>query len=115
MNPLKRGEDFVLLESESSPDGMGGQIVTWSNGEKFRCLLNKDKSTEAILAEQNGAKSVFKGLVDIALQIEHGDVFKRLSDGSIFRVTSNPADGKTPPIATFRNKMFSAERFTLPE
>ena len=43
------------------------------------------------------------------------DVFRRLSDGQCFRVTSNSDDGATPSMATFRFGQCSAEEWEVPD
>jgi hypothetical protein len=115
MNPLNHADKFFFLYRQIFPDGMGTWKTEWTQGAEFDCLLQLNNSIEARVAEKNGVTSVFTGIVEKALPIEYNDVFKRVSDDATFRITSNPADKKTPDIATFAVKSFSAERHTLPE
>jgi hypothetical protein len=114
MNPLNFADKFMLLNRTVVSDGMGGWATVWTDGAEFDCLLENHSSIEARQAQQSGVTSLFTGTVDNQLPIEFNDVFKRLSDGETFRVTSNPSDQTTPAIATFQAKSFSAERFTIP-
>ena len=47
-------------------------------------------------------------------KLEYHDVFRRLSDGKIFRVTSDGDDVQTPKSATFQFSRVTAEEWELP-
>ena len=113
MGPMARADDFAVVCRVSVSDGMGSTKTQWQDGAPFKCLLTLDSSIEARKAEQAGVTSLFSGLLDASFPLSFHDVFRRVSDGSTFRVTSIPADNKTPDIASFAVKSFSAERHTL--
>ena len=48
-----------------------------------------------------------------ALTLEYHDVFKRLKDGKIFRVTSDGDDKYTPKSATLDMRQVSAEEYVI--
>lgn len=113
-SPLDHADDFVLLNRSVVSDGMGGTVTRWIDGAPFKCLLTLDSSMEARTAEQAGVTSLFSGLVDKAFPLDFHDAFKRASDGTTFRVTNDPKDDPSPPIASFAVKAFSAEKWVLP-
>lgn len=112
-SPLDHADDFVFLD-KTTVSGPFGPEVKWTEGAAFRCLLTFNSSMEARIAEQSGVKSLFSGLVEKNIPIEFHSVFKRVSDGATFRVTSEPKDDESPEIASFQVKAFTAEKYDLP-
>lgn len=108
-------EDFVFLDRTHAPDGYGGSVTSYVDGAAFRAALVLDTSTEAVVAAAAGAKSVWRVSVDPSVTLEYHDVFRRVSDGQVFRVTSNSADKTAPERATFRMAVCTAEEWRLPE
>lgn len=111
-------EDFartcVLMEKTRTPDGAGGYYVEWTEGAEFLNYQAFDASMEARRAEKEGVTSVYSALVDKSVPIEYGDYFKDVDTGETYRVTSDPADKKTPPSAGLPPlKYFTAERKAL--
>lgn len=49
----------VLMKKTRTPDGAGGGISTWSEGEEFTNYQALDTSLEARRAEQEGVTSVY--------------------------------------------------------
>ena len=74
------------------------------NIPSFNALLEK-----SILDNWNAdALTDFKGQT-----LQFHDVFRRLSDGYVFRVTDNIQDSETPARATFQIGQVHAERWDL--
>lgn len=107
-------EPCQLIEKKRVPDGEGGFIVSWTDGAEFNAAVVCDNSMQARTAEKQGVTSLYTVTCDINAKLEYHDVFKRLSDGKIFRVTSDGDDVQTPPRATFQFSQVTAEEFTLP-
>lgn len=111
-------EDFktpcVMLEKKRVPDGEGGFITSWAEGAEFDAAVVFDSSLEARTAEQQGVSSLYTVTTAKNAKLEYHDVFKRLSDGKIFRVTSDGDDKQTPERATFQFAQVTAEEWSLP-
>lgn len=105
--------DCVMMDKTSVSDGIGGFTHVWKEGAEFRAAITKDNTTEGRVAEKEGVTEVYTVTVDKTVRLEYHDVFKRVSDGAIFRVTSNITDSETPKVATFSFGQVSAERWVL--
>lgn len=105
--------DCVMLDKRSVPDGIGGFTHEWVEGAAFSAAIVKDNTLEARVAEKEGVTEVYTVTTDKALELDYHDVFKRLSDGQVFRVTSRITDSKTPKVASFAFGQVNAERWEL--
>lgn len=106
-------EECVMLDKRTVPDGLGGFTVTWVDGARFRAAVIKDNTLEARVAEKQGVTEVYKVTVDKGVRLQYHDVFRRSSDGAIFRVTSNIRDSETPSVSTFQFGQVTAEAWEL--
>ena len=102
----------VFLNKQEIPDGYGGHITTWAEGAKFLCAIVFDTSIEARVAEKQGVSSLYTVTTKKDLVLEYHDTFKRLSDGKIFRVTSDGDDKFTPASAGLNMRQVTAQEFT---
>lgn len=107
-------EPCRMLDRKSVPDGLGGFNYEWTDGAEFDAAVVKDNTLAARVAEKQGVTEVFTVTVPMNVKMEFHDVFKRLSDGCTFRVTSNTKDSHTPKVASFQFGQFTAERWELP-
>lgn len=105
--------ECAIMDKTKAADGIGGFINTWTEGVHFDAAIVKDNTLEATVAEHEGVTELYTVTVDKTLALDFHDVFKRLSDGAIFRVTSNITDSKTPTVATFSFGQVTAERWEL--
>jgi hypothetical protein len=103
----------VLMVKSSAPDSEGGSITNWTDGSAFTASIVFNSSVEARVAQQQSVKNLYTVTTDKNAALEYHDVFKRVSDGKIFRVTSDGEDAKTPDAATFSFSQVSAEEWTL--
>lgn len=106
-------EDCTMLDKRTVSDGLGGFTTQWVDGAEFRAAVVKDSTMEARVAEKQGVTELYTVTVDKGLTLQYHDVFRRQSDGAIFRVTSNIVDSKTPSVATFQIGQVTAERWEL--
>lgn len=110
-------EDFktpcVMLEKTRVSDGEGGFITSWRDGAEFNAAITFNTSIEARTAEQQGVTSLYTVTADINAKLEYHDVFRRISDGKIFRVTSDGDDVQTPKRASFQFLQVTAEEWRL--
>lgn len=102
-----------MIDRKTIEDDQGGFSTQWTDGAKFRAAIVKDKELAARVAEKQGVTAVYTITTDVGVKLKFHDVFKRLSDGSIFRVTTNAKDGETPQMATFAFEQVNAERWEL--
>lgn len=103
--------DVVMLEKQRKPDGEGGYYIVWSEGVQFKAAITFDSSIEARTAEKQGVTSLYTVTVPKNTPLEYHDVIKRLSDGKIFRITSDGDDKITPATATFQIIQVTAEEY----
>ena len=106
-------ENYVMLDKVSVPDGIGGFVHEWHDGAEFQAAIVKDNTLEARVAEKEGVTELYTVTFNRNLPMEFHDVFRRESDGAVFRATSNVTDSKTPKVATFSFGQVSAERWKL--
>lgn len=107
-------QDCVMVEKRRVPDGQGGFVTRWEDGAPFRAAIVKDNTLAARVAEKQGVTEVYTVTTDAGVGLDYHEVFKRASDGAIFRVTSNAADSRPPDAATFTFEQVTAERWVLP-
>ena len=103
--------EMVFLEKTRAPDGEGGFINAFNEGETFRAAITFDTSIQARTAAQQGVKSLYTVTTRKSVVLEYHDVFKRLSDGKIFRVTSDGDDKYTPASASLSMRQVTAEEW----
>lgn len=103
----------VMLDKVTQADGYGGYIVNWREGAEFDCAIVLDNSLQAKVAEQQGVTGLYTITTKKALNLQYHDVFKRLSDNKIFRVTSDGDDKFTPASAGLDMRQVTAEEFVL--
>lgn len=104
----------TLMEKTRTPDGEGGWDTKWVPGPEFTAAIVMDTTLQARVAEQQGMTAVYTVTVDRSLPLDFHDVFRRDSDGQIFRVTSDSTDKETPSVSTFQFHQVSAEEWQLP-
>ena len=101
MNLLENMMDAcVMMDKTTVSDGIGGIVSVWVEGAEFAAFVRKESAPEITVAEQTGAKEMFTVVVPMTVSLEYHDVFKRLRDGAIFRLTSNTRDGETSRTAS---------------
>lgn len=106
-------EQYVLLTRERVSDGEGGLIEAWSEGATFTAAVTFDSTLSARVAEHDGVTSLYTVTVREGEPLKFHDVFKRASDGKVFRVTSDGEDVQTPSVASFSFSQATAEEWSL--
>lgn len=107
-------ESCVMLDKKTESDGLGGFITVYKDGAPFRAAIVKDKTLAAKVAERQGVTEIYTITTDPGTRLSAYDVFRRVADGTTFRVTSNAKDSETPKMASFAFEQVSAERWDLP-
>lgn len=106
-------ESVVMMDKIRTPDGEGGFITSWQEGAEFQAAISFDTSMNARTAEKDGVTSLYTVTVPKSAMLEAKDVFKRIRDGKIFRVTSDGDDKSTPNMASFQVRVVTAEEWRL--
>ena len=108
-------EDCVILNSALVDDGYGGYKTEWTEGATFKAAVDLNNSMEARIGQTQGITALYTVTTSKVLNLQYHNVFKRLSDEKIFRVTSDGDDKKTPESATLDMRQVSAEDWRLPD
>lgn len=108
-------EACVILNKQTVDDSYGGYITRYVAGAEFQAAIVFDTSIEARVAEKQGVTSLYTVTTTKALTLEYHDVFRRYSDGKIFRVTSDGDDRYTPNSAMLNMRQVTAEEWELPK
>lgn len=103
----------VLMEKTRESDGEGGFIVNWIDGVVFDAAITFDTSMESRIAERQGVTSRYTVTTNENAKLEFHDVIRRLSDGKVFRISSDGDDVQTPDRATFQVLQVTAEEYVL--
>ena len=106
-------EPCVVMNKAKVSDGEGGFTTAWQEGAQFDAASGKHTSLDARIAAKDGPTNTYTVTTSANASLEFHDVFKRKSDGQVFRVTSNGDDKRTPPVASFEFEQVSAEEWSL--
>lgn len=106
-------EQCVMLNKVVQSDGFGSYYALWVEGVPFEAAITFDTSIQARTAEAQGVTSVYTVTVDRNMVLEYHDVFKRLSDGKVFRATSDGDDSYTPSSAGLNMRQVTAEEYAI--
>ena len=107
-------EDCRILNHVRTDDDYGGYKDEWVAGASFKAAIAKNSSPEMLLAEQQGVDELFTVVVADTFTLDYHDVFIRLRDEAIFRVTSRTVDSVAHPASTVRIAKVTAERWDIP-
>ena len=99
------------MHKVTEDDGYGGEITRWVDGSHVDVAFSYDSSTEARIAQSQGIDNRFKVTVDKNQPLAYHDVFRRLDDGKIFRITSDGTDNTTPRRSALDMKCAEAEEW----
>lgn len=101
------------MDKRTTADGYGGYVISWIEGAEFQAAIVLDSSMEARIAEQQGVTALYTITTNKNINLQYHDVLKRISDGKIFRVTSDGDDKHTPASAGLNMRQVSAEEWVL--
>lgn len=103
----------VMIDKRTVPDGYGGYDSIWSDGAEFDAAVVLDTSMEARVGEKQGVTAMYTVTTLKAMNLQYHDVFRRQSDGKVFRVTSDGDDKKTPASASLNMRQVTAEEWAI--
>lgn len=107
-------DECVLLTKTRIPDGQGGYSMGYTDGITFSPAWEYESAPEMLVAEKEGVSRVYRLYVDKALDLEEHEVFRRIKDGQVFRVTNPGTDRHTPETSTLGKRLIEVEKYTLP-
>jgi phosphoribosylformylglycinamidine (FGAM) synthase PurS component len=107
-------ENCILLNKQTVADGYGGYITQYVDGAQFAAAIVLDNSMQARVAEKQGVTGLYTVTTSKALNLQYHDVFRRVRDGKVFRVTSDGDDKHTPASASLNMRQTSAEEWSVP-
>lgn len=105
----------VMIVKVRKPDGQGGTTTDYAEGAEFEAAITKNRTLEAVRAEKEGVTELYLVTTAKGVGLDYGETFKRMSDGAMFRVTSNAKDSETPKAASFAFERVRAERWKMTE
>lgn len=105
----------VFMVPNKTPDGSGGYITVWAEGDPLTAAIVRDTSTEARIAEAAGTVRMYTVTVPRDVHLPFHSVIKRLTDGKVFRITSDNAEKKTPISTGLDMAQSTAEEWRLPQ
>ena len=105
--------ECMMLDVVEISDGYGGTKQSYSAGATFYAAIVFDMSTQARVADKQGVTSLYTVTTSRNIMLKYHDVFKRLSDNKIFRVTSDGDDKYTPKSAGLDMRQVTAEEFQI--
>lgn len=104
-------ESCIIIDkvTENINDGYGGVTTRYRNGATFSAAFVFDDSTPAKIAAKDGFVDRYTVYTERTVVLFPGDHFKRVSDGRIYKVTSDGRDAKTPASASLNLAEVTAE------
>lgn len=106
-------ENCIMLDKVTTPDGYGGITTSWRDGAPFTAAIVYNNSMNARVANVQGVTSLYTVTTAKNVNLQYHDVFRRESDGKIFRVTSDGDDNRTPASASLNMRNVSAEEYEV--
>ena len=105
-------EECVFMDKTTEKDGYGSVVPVWSEGASFDAAIVFDTSIEARRADKEGVTSLYTITTSRDLVLEYHNIFKRVRDGKLFRVTSDGDDKATPRSTSLDMRQVTAEEIT---
>ena len=102
-----------MIDRVTVPDGYGGHSYQWKDGAPFMAAIVFDSSLQASAGGVEGVTSFYTVTTEKNVSLGYHDVFRRESDGKIFRVTTDGTDKKTPRSAALNMRQVNAEEYKL--
>lgn len=103
----------VILNKTTTLDDYGGFETAYTEGAEFDAIIVFDTSIQARIADKSGVTSLYTVTTGKNMTLMYHDVFKRLSDGKIFRATSDGSDKYTPNSSSLNIRQVTAEEFNI--
>lgn len=106
-------EECVIMDKTTVDDDMGGYDRKWVEGAHFKAAIVFSSSVEARRAAKEGVTSLYTVTTSRSIMLDYHDIFRRIRDGKVFRVTSDGDDSYTPKSAGLDMRQITAEEWVL--
>ena len=106
-------EPCIMIDKTTQPSPYGGFKPVWVDGAPFNAAITFDSSMPARVASTQGVPDLYTVTTRKTTVLQYHDVFRRVRDGKIFRVTSDGDDKATPESAALDMRVVSAEEFEV--
>lgn len=106
-------ERCVYVNAAIVSDRRGSTITTYTDGAEFMAAFELQNSLNEAVAMAQGVKGIFRVTVARSVRLEFHQIFRRLSDGKVFRVESKD-DANTPETATINMRVVRADEWEVP-
>lgn len=103
----------VMLDKITVDDGYGGFLSKYVEGAGFSAAIVVDNSVQSRLAQSQGVLDIYTITTSKAINLQYHDVFRRTSDGKVFRVTTDGDDRKTQESAGLNMRQVQAEEWSI--
>lgn len=107
-------KEFCFMERSRTPDGVGGFVTQWADGEHFEAVERHDTTVEAQIAEQASTAATYTLYLNKGVPLAFPDYIKRLEDGQTFQVTSDAGDKVAPAESGMDLKCVMCKKAVLP-
>lgn len=107
-------ETCTMFDKRTVDDGYGGYKAEYLPGIEFQAAIVLDSSVEAQKALSDESVGIYTITTRKNINLQYHDVFRRVEDGKIFRVTSDGDDKKTPNSAGLNMRQVAAQEWELP-
>ncbi len=104
-------EKCVMLDKTTQKDGYGGITTVYVDGEEFYAATVFNSSSNENAASVQETTDLYTITTRKNVVLQYHDVFKRVRDGKVFRVTTNGGDKATPDSASLDMRVVSAEEY----
>ena len=101
------------LKETDAPDGVGGFTRSFNEEPPFDAVIVKGKFGEDRAGQKASEEVEFTVIVEKDTGLSFHDVFKRLSDGAVFRMTSTLTDCAAPDVSSVPIAKGTCERWAL--
>ena len=106
-------EACVMLDKTTTTDSYGGIINSWVKGAAFNAAIVFDSSMAARVASVQGVTDLYTVTTRKLVTLNYHDVFMRVRDGKVFRVTTDGDDKATPASAALDMRVVNAEEWEV--
>lgn len=103
-------EPFALLQRTVTDDHAGGRAESWRAELDFRGALTHEAGSEVTVGGRLTLRSQPVLLHEFDVTLTHGDRVQRLRDGSVWRVTGQSGDMRTPAFSGLQFAQVGVER-----
>lgn len=107
-------DEYIIVNTLIVDDGLGSIITTYSDGARIKGAMRFDVSQEARTGQALGVTSTYTFITTKNINLQYHNIIRRLSDGKVFRITSDGDDSFTPKSANLDMRLVTCEEWSIP-